>query len=301
MKKVIITGATGLAGRYIIEELKDHYELIIFSRHPDYAEQLFPGIKTIKYKYNVPDSWENAVNGAYGIIHLAGENISSGRWNKLQKQKIYNSRVISTRMFTEVFDRVDNPLKVFITASATGYYGYSETEQFTEQDSPGEGFLSFVCRDWENAAVENLPDGIRQVSVRNGIILDDKSGALALMKKPYELYAGGKIGTGRQWMSWIHPGDMARIYRFILENDNISGPVNAVAPNPVRMEEFAKTLGKVLKKPAIIPVPSIVVKLVMGEAAELALKGANVIPQKLKDFNFTFNFPEVEDAFRDIF
>lgn len=299
-KRIILTGATGLVGKSLVKKLSAEYEIFIFSRSAEKAKQVFPELECIEYNYLLPEQWQKYLEGAFAIIHLAGENVASGRWTKYRKQKIYNSRIVSTANFVKAMNSCKQKPGVFITSSATGYYGYSETGTFTEDSLAGKGFLADVCTDWEKFASKNLSADIRHVAIRTGIVLDKNEGALAKMIPPYKLFIGGPIGTGKQWMSWIHLEDLTGIYIAALKNPEIVGPVNGTAPNPVQMKEFAKTLGGVLNRPSMFPVPGFVLKVLMGEAAEIALEGARVLPKKILEAGFNFRYPHLQPALEEI-
>ncbi|GJQ63087.1 MAG: epimerase [Melioribacteraceae bacterium] len=299
-KRIVITGATGLIGKKLVKRLLPDFDITIFSRSIDNAKKVFPECKIVKYNYATPDDWEEELEGVYGVVHLAGENVASGRWTKMQKQKIYNSRIISTENLVNVINKSDVKPEVFVTSSATGYYGYSDTEVFTEDSPAGDGFLADVCADWEDAATCELPKYVRHVAVRTGVVLDKNEGALAKMLLPFKLFAGGPLGSGKQWMPWIHVDDLVEIYFRAITDETLSGPVNGTAPNPVRMKEFAGTLGKVLGRPSILPVPGFAVKMLMGEASEIALEGANVLPDKLNKSDFNFKYSTLKKALEDL-
>lgn len=299
-KRIILTGATGLVGKSLVKKLNTEYEIVIFSRSAEKAKIVFPGLECVEYNYSSPEKWEKYVEGSFAIIHLAGENVASGRWTNYRKQKIYDSRIVSTSNLVKAINNCRQKPEAFITSSATGYYGYSETKTLTEDSEPGEGFLAAVCADWEKAASDNLSADTRHVAIRTGIVLDKNEGALAKMIPPYKFFVGGQIGTGKQWMSWIHMDDLAEIYVAALKNPVIVGPVNGTAPNPVQMKEFASTLGKVLKRPSMFPVPGFVLKVLMGEAAEIALEGARVMPQKILEAGYNFKYPYLQSALEEI-
>lgn len=299
-KRIVITGATGLIGKKLVARLSPDFDITIFSRSPEKAEKIFPHCKAVKFDYTKPDDWQEELDCAYAVVHLAGENVAAGRWTPDQKKKIYNSRILSTENLANAIKISDNQPKVFVTSSATGYYGYSETESFTEDSPAGDGFLAEVCYDWEKAATFDLPGNVRQIAVRTGVVLDKNEGALAKMLLPFKMFVGGPAGSGKQWMPWIHVDDLVEIYYQAITDDSIVGPVNGTAPNPVRMKEFANILGNVLARPSFMPVPGFAVKLLMGEAAEIALEGAKVIPKKISKSGFVFKFPRLKEALEDI-
>lgn len=238
--------------------------------------------------------------GGEALIHLAGENIASGRWNSSQKQEIRDSRVISTRLLAQAIAAMPQPLKVWGVASAIGYYGDRGDEVLTEESAPGEGFLPEVCQEWEQAA-DPARDHCRVVHVRSGMVLSDEGGALKSMLLPFRLGVGGVVGSGAQYWSWISREDAARLFQFVLETDSVSGPVNGVSPQPVTNREFTKTLGRVLRRPTVFPMPAPAARLALGEMADaLILASARVVPQVPQESGFTFQHRELEPALRAI-
>jgi uncharacterized protein (TIGR01777 family) len=241
------------------------------------------------------------LEGFDAVIHLAGENIASGRWTEARKTAIRESRVKGTRALASALARVKSPPRVFVCASAIGYYGDRGDEELTESSTPGTGFLADVCRDWEEAAAPARDRGIRTVHLRFGVILSPQGGALAKMLTPFRLGAGGRIGSGRQWMSWIGIHDAVGAIHHAMHVDAISGPVNVVAPNPVTNAEFTRVLGRVLKRPTIMPMPAFAARLALGEMAnELLLSSQRVKPTRLLETEYGFRHRELEPALRHI-
>lgn len=230
-----------------------------------------------------------------GVIHLAGENIAAGRWTAAQKARIRDSRVQGTGLLAKTLAQLPAPPSAFISASAIGYYGNRGDELLTEDSSPGEGFLPEVSVAWERAAHPAAEAGIRTVHPRIGIVLSRNGGALAKMRLPFKLGLGGTIGSGNQYMSWITLDDLVSVFLFALDNESISGAVNAVSPTPVTNREFTKTLARVLSRPAIFPVPAFAVKLALGEMADaLLLASTRVISTRLE--NTSFAHSDLESA-----
>ncbi len=302
-KKILITGSTGLIGsallKYLLEQ--DHF-ITIFTRSPENAkDHKGEKLEFIKWEPSERGDWEIHLNGKDAVIHLAGAPIFGKRWSESYKHEIFRSRQIGTRGLVNAISKSENKPKVFISASGVGYYGTSETKIFSEEDkSPGNDFLSKVCIAWEEEAAKVEEFGVRRVSVRTGIVLDKNDGALAQMLTPFKFFAGGAVGSGKQWMSWIHIDDIIRIYDFALKNSHISGALNAVAPNPVTMQQLTDEIGKVLGKPSWLKVPEAAVKIAFGEAAEAITTGQKVIPEKLQNLNYEFMFPEIESALRNL-
>ncbi|MCA9041242.1 MAG: TIGR01777 family oxidoreductase, partial [Planctomycetaceae bacterium] len=235
------------------------------------------------------------------VVHLAGENIAAGRWNPELKKRIVESREKGTLLLSETLAELENRPEVFVSSSALGYYGDRGETQLTEESEPGTGFLPETCKVWEEATVPAQEAGIRVVIIRIGIVLAKEGGALQKMLLPFKLGLGGKIGSGRQYWSWVALEDLVRIFHFSMTHTEISGPVNGTAPCPVTNQEFTRTLGKVLKRPTCLPVPAFAARLALGEMADdLLLASANVIPAKLEEHGFLFELLSLEDALQSI-
>lgn len=240
-----------------------------------------------------------AAEGLDVLVHLAGENIAAARWSDQQKQKIRDSRVTATEGLVRSLSRLERPPKTLVCASAIGFYGNRGNEELTESSSVGTGFLADVCHDWEQAAGPATDSDIRVVIVRIGVVLSPKGGALGKMLLPFRLGAGGVMGSGQQFMSWIGLSDVVAVLEEAIANPDLHGPVNTVSPQPVTNREFTKTLGHVLKRPTIFPMPTFAARLAFGEMAEeLLLGGARVLPKKLTDTGFEFQFPDLESCLR---
>jgi uncharacterized protein (TIGR01777 family) len=235
------------------------------------------------------------------VVHLAGENIASGRWTGEKKRAIRESRVKGTSLLSESLARLSRPPSLFLSASAIGYYGDRGDELLTEKSAPGEGFLPSVCIEWENATKPAVEKGIRTVHTRFGIILDRDEGALAKMLPPFKMGIGGKIGDGKQWMSWIALDDVVNGLKFLMTDASTFGPVNFVAPNPVTNADFTKALGRVLSRPTLFPVPAFGVRFAFGEMADaLLLSSQKVEPTVLQERGFSFTWPTLEPALKQI-
>ena len=239
--------------------------------------------------------------GVDAVIHLAGENIAEGRWNAAKKARIKDSRLIGTRKLAEQLAQSEHKPSVFISASATGFYGDTGSKTITETSAAGTGFLPEVCVEWEASTQPAEEAGIRTVHLRTGIVMSKKGGALKKMLPPFLLGGGGILGTGKQYMSWITLADMVGAIRFAMENDSLSGPVNLTAPNPVDNKEFTKILGRVIKRPTIAPLPGFAAKLIFGEMADaILLSGTKVLPTKLTEAGYSFTHATLEPALQDV-
>jgi uncharacterized protein (TIGR01777 family) len=295
MARVLVSGASGLIGSALVPALKTSGAQVVRLVRPNAAKKAQPSEEeeSVAWDPALPLAAE-AVSGFDSVIHLAGETIM-GRWTDAKKAKIRNSRVTSTINLARALAQAANKPKVFVCASAIGYYGNRGDEILREDSAPGAGFLPEVCRQWEAAAKTAFDAGIRTASLRTGVVLSAKGGALAAMLTPFKFGLGGRIGNGRQWMSWIDLQDMVGAILHILKTDLLQGPVNMVAPRPVTNAEFTKTLARVLRRPAIFPVPAFAAKLAFGEMAEELLLGSQrVEPAKLIASGYPFRFRELK-------
>ncbi len=305
-KRIIITGATGLIGRKLVAELRNEYALIIFSRNPSRARDTLPGAADyVAWQPSEQGAWAAALDGAWGVIHLAGAPISTGllgkRWTPEYKAEIRNSRVIGTRGIVNAIAAASHRPNVFICASAVGYYGpYRDSTPLDESAPPGRDFLAQVCVAWEAEAARAESFGVRTVQLRTGLLLDPESGALPQIMLPFKLMTGGPILPGTQVYSWIHPADEVGLIRFALEDERVRGPLNAVAPGALPNREFAAILGKVLGSPSWLPVPEFSLRIALGEMADLVVYGQNAIPRKALELGYQFRFPTLEPALRDL-
>lgn len=299
--KYIITGATGFVGRRLVAALlKKGDEVTVLSRNISKARAVFPSqVSVVAWDPITEPAPEVALVGRDAVIHLAGEGVAEKRWTVRQKAKILDSRVLSTRHLVKSINAVPNAPKIFVGASAIGYYGNRGEEVLDESSSAGVGFLPDVCRDWESESVK-LSTAVRRVVVRMGIVLGREGGALKPLIPIFSLGGGGPVGNGRQWMSWIHVDDLVSLLIHAAETPSVRGAVNGTAPHPVRNTEFTKALGSALNRPAILPVPSFALRFVMGEMSDLVLFSQNVVPKVPVASGFTFKFPRVQDALNDI-
>ena len=294
--KILISGSHGLVGSALTKSLsaQDHEVFQLVRRLPDSESEI---------EWN-PDRYSIAIarlEGFDAVIHLAGESIAEGRWTDEKKQRIRDSRVKGTKLLSDALANLTSPPKTLICASAIGYYGDRGDEVLTEQSPPGEDFLSEVCVEWEQATQLASEKGIRVVNARFGIILSEDGGALAKMLTPFRIGIGGRIGSGKQWMSWIALDDVIGGIEYALANESLRGPVNFVAPTPVRNIEFTKVLGKVLSRPTLFPVPEFGVRLAFGEMADaLLLSSQRVEPQRLKAAGYPFKYEVLGPALRHV-
>ena len=292
--KTLISGSHGLVGTALIKALKaDGHEIFRLVRHyPDAPDQ----IEWSPERYSIALSM---IEGFDAVIHLAGESIAEGRWSDEKKKRIRESRVRGTKLLGDALSNMTQPPKTFISASAIGYYGDRGEEILTEESAPGKDFLSDVCVEWEEATASAKEKGIRTVNCRFGIILDQEGGALAKMLTPFRLGLGGRIGDGKQWMSWIALDDVVAALMFVLTSEAMRGPVNFVAPHPVRNAEFTKALGHALSRPTLFPIPEFGVRFAFGEMADaLLLTSQKVEPERLRAAGYQFQYSNIDDALR---
>lgn len=301
--RIAITGGSGFIGRRLVARLLERGdEVLVLSRRPEQARRVLgasPNLKLLEYDPYQPQAWASALEGYEAIVNLAGEPLASSRWTEAKKREIRRSRVETTQALVQALASLQQKPRVLLSSSAVGYYGsHPEGEPLTEADPPGQGFLAEVCQAWEAAARPAEELGIRLAILRTGIVLGPDGGALAQMLAPFQFFLGGPIGSGKQWVSWIHRDDWVSLACFLLQQG--SGVFNATAPNPVQMEEFCRTLGQVLARPSWLPVPAPALELLLGEAAQVVLTGQKVIPQAALQLGFTFQYPHLKEALRQL-
>ena len=297
--KIVLAGGSGLIGQKVTEVLQAAgHQIIVLTRknminnkNTAYVKWLYEGL-----------SPEDEIGFADAFINLAGVSINDGRWTTTHQQQIYDSRMSATDELLRIIHSLPEKPSVLINASAIGIYPASDDKLYTDQSSEvANDFLGKTVYDWEQKAVSAENEGLRVVCTRFGVVLSQDGGAFPLMVLPYKLFAGGTVGTGKQWISWVHINDVARAILFALENENISGALNVTAPSPTRMKEFGQTIGYVLRRPHWIPAPSFAMKLALGKKSALVLTGQHVTPEELLKNNFDFSFPTLESALENLF
>jgi hypothetical protein len=293
--KVFITGGTGFVGKTLAPALvRSGREVTILTRS---GKGEIPGVSWVKGDPTQRGGWQEKVKGHEAVINLAGASIFT-RWTQEAKKALRESRMLTTRHLVEAMEGGKG--NALISTSAIGYYGFHGDENLTEDSPPGGDFLANLARDWEAEAREAEKKGCRVVITRLGIVLGEKGGALGQMIPLFEKFVGGPLGSGQQWFSWVHIEDLARGFLFLLEHPDISGPVNFTAPNSVRNKELARSLGRILGRPAFLPAPGFMLRLILGEFGSILLEGQRVLPHKLLQAGFQFQYPEIDGALRQV-
>jgi len=297
--KVLISGGSGLIGSALIERLlrrddpsaTPHEVLRLVRREPR------PGAGEIPWDPEAGRLDPAALEGLDAVVHLAGENIAGGRWTQARKRRLYESRVLGTGLLCRTLARLAKPPRILLSASAIGYYGNRGEEELDETSPPGTGFLARLCRDWEAAAEPAAAAGTRVVLMRTGVVLARHGGALAKMLPLFRLGLGGRLGSGRQYLSWITLEDVAAAIEHLLKVDGLEGPVNLVSPQPATNRDLTAALGRALRRPALLPVPALLLRLAMGDMAEeMLLSSARLLPRRLLAAGFSFGDPELDSA-----
>jgi uncharacterized protein len=298
--KVLVTGSSGLIGLALIPSLAAGGHQVIRLVRPKSSSSL-SGVSEVRWDPAEGKIESSGLESLDAVVHLAGENIAAGRWTAEQKAKIRDSRIKGTELLCSTLARLARPPKVLVSASAIGYYGDRGAESLREESPSGSGFLAEVSRQWEAATEAAARMGVRVVLTRFGVVLSSSGGALAKMLPPFRMGAGGKLGSGKQYMSWVALDDAVGSIHQLLSDEALRGPVNVVAPNPVTNLEFTKTLGRVLSRPTVASVPSFAARLVFGEMADaLLLASTRVEPAKLQNAGYRFRYPDLEGALRHL-
>jgi hypothetical protein len=294
---VLVTGATGFIGKALCTALKERGQVFTaLSRRPERAKTMVPGVKEAwRWRPRLEPAPLAAIPAGGAVVHLAGESVA-GRWNKEKKRVIRDSRVIGTRNLVGAIGEAKSKPGVLVCASAVGYYGNRGDEELTEEAGPGSDFLAEVCQAWEAEARRAEEHGVRVVMLRNGIVLGRGGGALQQMLLPFKLGLGGPVGSGQQWMSWVHIDDVIGIILHAIQQAPVRGPVNVTAPTPVRNREFTETLAHLLRRPAILPAPAIGLKILLGEFADVLLASQRVLPKRIQGAGYGFRYSNLEPA-----
>ena len=300
MKNILIAGITGLIGQKLTTELKNQYTIKGLVRNKLKSSEIIPDVELFEWN-ETEDKLIKMIEESDIVINLSGRSIAKGRWTEKVKRDIYNSRILTTKRLADLILKARTKPELFIAASAVGYYGLDINQVYDENSPPSDDFLGKLCVDWEKASevIENA--GVRRVNLRISTVLSLDGGALPLVSLPFKFFIGTYFGTGKQYFPWIHEKDLVRLVKFIIENNSITGAINAVSPQSITMKEFCKTLGKVLNRPCLFKIPEWSVKIIFGEMGNLLIKGGRVLPKKAIESGFKFEFDELEKALRDLF
>ncbi len=299
--RVIVTGGSGLIGRALTEALAARGdEVRVTSREPDAVSGLPAGVEVARWDGASVAELTPFLDGADAVVHLAGAGIADGRWSQARKRAIRASRTRSTAAVAAAFGVASEPPRALLQGSAVGYYGSRGEDELDESAEPGEDFLAKVCVDWEAAgrAVEDL--GVRRAMLRTGVVFESEGGALPKMALPFKFFAGGPVGSGRQWVPWIHMADEIGAIQHVLDSPEASGVFNLAAPVPATNREIAKAIGRALRRPSFMPAPALAMKLVLGEMAELLLSSQKVRPDALVAAGYSFRFPRLGEALEEL-
>lgn len=300
--KILITGGTGFIGTHLLQTLSQaSHTIILLTRGTSKTVSLKRS--TIRYIHWDPfaaGEWMKEMNGTDVVINLIGKNVFEQRWNENVKKEILNSRVVPTKLLVEAIARAERKPNLLISASAVGFYGDRNDGTITEEHSGGNDFLADVVKQWESAAYSAEQDGVRVATPRIGLVLEKSGGMIGKMLLPFQFFVGGRIGSGKQFLPWIHMDDVVRGILYPMENEQFRGVYNLVSPNPVTMDEFAKTFGVVLHRPSWLPVPDIALQILYGEGAKVILAGQKAMPQLLQNAGYRFSFSHLATALENI-
>jgi len=298
--KLVIAGASGFIGSMLVQRLWQRGDSLVLLSRKSRSPAAAINTDWLVWQPGESGGWEESIDEADGIVNLAGEGIAEKRWTERQKEMIRSSRIDSTRALVHAIAKAKAKPKFLINASAVGYYGARGDETLTEESAPGKDYLARVCVAWEEEARKAQDHGVRVALVRTGIVLAKGKGALAKMVTPFKFFVGGPLGSGKQWMPWIHIEDEIGLILFLIENANAQGSFNATAPNPVTMEEFCRVLGRVLNRPSWASVPASALTLLLGEMADMVLAGQKALPNAAQKLSYKFKQPILTEALESL-
>lgn len=297
---VLIAGGAGLIGQALTKSLVDDGHIVtILSRKDPTVFEVKPKIRYQQWDGKTSRGWGNIINETDAIINLAGENISGGRWTAKRKIALRESRSHAGAAIAQAVREAERKPKVLVQVSGVGSYGINENKIFLEGDAYGNNFQAEICKDWESSTQSVESMGVRRVVARLGVVFTLKGGALPIILLPFRLFVGGTLGSGRQWMPWIHMEDAIRVFKFFINNPEVYGTIN-VAAESITNKQLAKTISKTMRRPSLIPVPAFILRLILGEMSTVVLDGQNVSNNRLKNYGFNFNFPDAESALRNL-
>ncbi|MBN2098841.1 MAG: TIGR01777 family oxidoreductase [Dehalococcoidia bacterium] len=300
-RRVLITGGSGLIGRALSANMAaDGYGVVVVSRNPERVTGLPANVRVERWDGRTTEGWGTLVNGAYAVVNLAGEGIANGRWTAERKQRIRDSRLNAGQAVVEAVELAMERPRVLLQASGVGFYGNLLEGSASESRHAGQDSLARLAVEWEASTRRVEAMGVRRVVLRTGVVLSRNGGALPRIMLPFRFFVGGPVGSGRQWMSWIHIEDEVGAIRFLVENEKAKGAFNLSAPKPVTNADFSRSLGRQLGRPAIVPTPEFLLRLVYGEMADVLLHGQRVLPRRLTHMGYGFRFSEIDAALEDI-
>ncbi|MCI0376563.1 MAG: TIGR01777 family oxidoreductase [Gemmataceae bacterium] len=305
--RVFVTGGTGLVGGRLVKKLLERGDQpVVLTRRADVAKEMWGSdVAVVSGDPMQAGTWSESIRECDAVINLVGEGVFNRRWKSWFKQMLVDSRVRSTANVAAALAKeprnAGGAAKVLVSASAIGIYGSTGDQELTEASPAGDDFLAKLCIDWEKATQPVQQAGVRTVIVRVGVVLDRNGGALKKMLTPFKMFVGGTIGSGKQYVSWIHHADMVGLLLFALDNAQAAGPLNGTAPNPVNNKQFAKALGRAVHRPSFFWTPGFMLRMALGQAANIITTGQRVLPKKALDLGYSFKFPEIDGALKDIF
>ena len=301
--KIIIAGGTGFIGTALINDLTaSGHHVTLLTRNAQRVQRHSSGLLDAEqWDGATIGAWSQRLDGVDAVINLTGESIGGKRWSFKQKELLTTSRLNSTNAIVQAIGHATKKPEVLISASAVGYYGNVEDRDVAEDFPCGKDFLATLCKQWEESAMAAKKFGVRVVTPRIGVVLERDGGALKKMLLPFSLFAGGPLGSGKQWFPWVHRDDVVGAFRFALSERSLSGPVNVAAPEYVNMKQFCAALGTVMHRPSWAPVPAVILQMMLGEMSTIVLTGQKVVPQKLLQMKFPFKYPSLVPALQSIF
>jgi uncharacterized protein (TIGR01777 family) len=297
----LIAGGTGLIGRALTASfVADGHQVVILSRTPDRVTALPAGVHVERWDAHTAEGWAHLAEGTDAIVNLAGESIGAGRWTAERKKRIRESRLNAGRAVVQAVELAAQKPRVIVQSSGVGYYGPQGDQEIAEDAPPGDDFLGRLAQEWESSTAPVEALGVRRVIIRTSAVLSTDGGIFPRLLLPFHLFVGGPLGGGRQWVPWIHLADQVAAIRFLIENEAAGGPFNLTAPNPLTNADFVQAVGRAMGRPAFLPTPGFVMRLVLGEMATLLLDGQRAVPRRLLELDFQFRFPTAEAALKDL-
>lgn len=306
--RIFLSGSTGVIGRRLIQRLNERGDtVVLLTRRAAVGKALVgPKGQVVEGDPMTPGAWMEAVKDCDGAVNLSGDGIFNKRWSEAYKKRMWDSRVLTTRHVVEALTKspktAKGASKFLVNASAIGFYGpHDDDVEITEQSGPGHDFMAELCVAWEAEAQKAAEAGIRVALLRTGVVLDNEGGAIKPMALPFKMFVGGPVGSGKQWMAWIHQADIVGLILLAIDQPEVHGPLNGTAPEPVTNREFSNALAKALHRPCLLPAPVFGIRIVLGEVADVITKGQRVVPARALALGYEFQFPTVKEALADIY